>query len=189
MIVILLATLMFLGAEQQSSTNHDHTAHYDDKGADFAPWIRHMLSQIGRTLLARMPWAANNYHGHVVVGLRVARDGTILDYQTLEASGVPELDDVAAEAVHAADLLPLPDDYPDEIFAINFAFWYNEQAYGLAAGKRAFGPIRTFLRGSTTTKNSLPSSNSSSPTNTEAGENIVEHSCVHRRSPPRGREI
>ena len=111
--------------------NSDNTLYYNDKGANFVPWIRRMLAEISRTWRAGMPWAANIYAGHVAVGFTVDRSGNVLSFQTLVPSGVSGFDNIAVGAVRAADLLPLPSDYPDDKFDMIIVFWYNERPYDI----------------------------------------------------------
>ncbi len=126
-----LAGAQFHNPDGGLVVNSNNTMYYNDKGANFVPWIRRMLSEVGRIWRAGMPWAANIYNGHVAVGFKVARDGTVLSYQTLVPSGVVGFDNIAVGAIRAADLLPLPPDYPDETFDIIIVFWYNERPYDI----------------------------------------------------------
>ena len=126
-----LAGAQFHNPEGGLVVNTNNTMYYNDKGANFVPWIRRMLSEVGRNWRAGMPWAANIYNGHVAVGFKVARDGTIISRQTLVPSGVVGFDNIAVGAIRAADLLPLPADYPDETFDIIIVFWYNERPYDI----------------------------------------------------------
>jgi hypothetical protein len=54
-----------------------------------------------------------------------------MSYQKLVPSGVVGFDNIAVGAIRAADLLPLPADYPDETFDIVIVFWYNERPYDI----------------------------------------------------------
>lgn len=109
----------------------DNTLYYNDKGANFVPWIRRMLAEVRRTWIASMPYAANVYAGHTAVGFTVARDGSVVALETLVRSGVPGFDNNAEGAVRGARLLPLPGDYPDETFDIVIVFWVNERPYDI----------------------------------------------------------
>ncbi len=126
-----LAGSRFHNPEGGLVANSKNTLYYNDKGANFVPWIRRMLTEVSRTWRAGMPWAANIYAGHVAVQFRVARDGTLLSYDTVKPSGVPGFDNIAVGAIRAADLLPLPADYPDDQFEIILVFWYNERPYDI----------------------------------------------------------
>ena len=105
--------------------------YYNDKGAYFVPWIRRMLSDVGRIWRAGMPYAAMIYPGHVAVRFKVARDGTVIAYEAFIPSGVNGFDNIAVGAIQSADLLPLPADYPDETFEMILVFWYNERPYDI----------------------------------------------------------
>lgn len=126
-----LAGARFHNPEGGLVSNSDNTLYYNDKGANFVPWIRRMLKEVERTWRAGMPWAANIYAGHVAVSFRVDRSGALLAYETIKPSGVPGFDNIAVGAIRAADLLPLPADYPDEQFEIILVFWYNERPYDI----------------------------------------------------------
>ena len=67
----------------------------------------------------------------VAVGITVDREGTITGLQILVPSGISGFDNAATGSVRAADLLPLPADYPDDRFDIILVFWYNERPYDL----------------------------------------------------------
>ncbi|GMR23123.1 MAG: hypothetical protein BMS9Abin37_1526 [Acidobacteriota bacterium] len=109
----------------------DNTLYYNDRGADFVPWIRRMLAEVRRTWIASMPYAANVYAGHTAVGFTVARNGTVIVLETIMRSGVPGFDNNAEGAIRGARLLPLPPDYPDETFDIVIVFWVNERPYDI----------------------------------------------------------
>ena len=109
----------------------DNTLYYNDRGANFVPWIRRMLTEVRRTWIASMPYAANVYAGHTAVGFTVSRDGTVIVLETLVRSGVPGFDNNAEGAIRGARLLPLPSDYPDETFDIVIVFWVNERPYDI----------------------------------------------------------
>ena len=126
-----LAGAQFHNPEGGLVVNSDNTMYYNDKGADFVPWIRRMLHEVGRTWRASMPVVAMWDHGHVAVGFTVAQDGTVIDYRTLVPSGVTGFDSNAVGAIRASRLLPLPDDYPDPTFDIILVFWYNERPYDI----------------------------------------------------------
>ena len=126
-----LAGAQFHNPDGGLVVNSNNTMYYNDKGANFVPWIRRMLTEVGRIWRGGMPWAANIYNGHVAVGFKVARDGTVMAYETLVPSGVVGFDNIAVGAIRGADLLPLPADYPDETFDIIIVFWYNERPYDI----------------------------------------------------------
>lgn len=126
-----LAGSQFHNPEGGLVANTGNTMYYNDQGANFVPWIRRMLTEVGRTWRAGMPWAANIYAGHVAIRFAVDRSGTVTAYETLIPSGVAGFDNIAVGAIRAADLMPLPDDYPDNRFEIILVFWYNERPYDL----------------------------------------------------------
>ena len=110
----------------------DNTLYYNDKGANFVPWIHRMLAEVRRTWIASMPAAANvGYGGHTAVRFIVARDGTVIALETVYRSGVPGFDNNAEGAIRGARLLRLPADYPDETFDIIIVFWVNERPYDI----------------------------------------------------------
>ncbi len=112
-------------------TGRDHTLYYNDKGANFVPWIRRMLAEVRRTWIASMPLAAGVYAGHTAVGFTVARDGSVIAWETVYRSGVSGFDNNAEGAIQGASLLALPADYPDETFDIVIVFWVNERPYNI----------------------------------------------------------
>ena len=112
-------------------TGRDNTLYYDDKGADFIPWIRRMLAEVRRTWMAGMPSVAAWRQGHVAVAVSVVRNGDIEALDVMIPSGTAGFDNIAVGALRAADLLPLPPDYPDNRFEFILVFWYNERPYDL----------------------------------------------------------
>jgi TonB family protein len=129
-----LAGSQFHNPEGGLVVNSGNTMYYNDQGANFVPWIRRMLTEVGRTWRAGMPWAASIYRGHVAIQFAVDRSGTVTGYQTVFPSNIAGFDNIAVGAIRAADLLPLPDDYPDDQFEIILVFWYNERPYDLFGG-------------------------------------------------------
>jgi TonB family protein len=126
-----LAGAQFHNPEGGLVSNTNNTLYYNDKGANFVPWIRRMLAEVGRIWYSIMPYSVNFEHGHVAVGITVDRDGRITDLQVLVPSGISGFDNAATGSVRAADLLPLPADYPDDRFDIILVFWYNERPYDI----------------------------------------------------------
>ena len=127
-----LAGMQFEHLEGGLVVGRDHTLYYNDKGADFVPWIGRMLAEVRRTWIASMPYAANvGYGGHTAVGFTVARDGTVIALETIVPSNVSGFDNNAEGAIRGARLLPLPSDYPDETFDIVIVFWVNERPYNI----------------------------------------------------------
>jgi TonB family protein len=107
----------------------DNTLYYNDKGANFVPWLRRMIAEVRRNWF--VPYSISFNHGHVAVGISVARDGTVTEMKVLIPSGTSGFDNAAVGALRASQLLPLPADYPDEKFDIILVFWYNERPYDL----------------------------------------------------------
>lgn len=126
-----LASARFHHPEGGLVVGRDNTLYYNDKGANFVPWIGRMLAEVKRTWIASMPYAANVYAGHTAVGFTVARNGTVIALEVITRSGVPGFDNNAEGAVRGARLLPLPSDYPDETFDIVIVFWVNERPYDI----------------------------------------------------------
>ena len=110
-------------------SNTGNTLYYNDKGANFVPWILRMLAEVRRNWF--VPYSVAFNHGHVAVGISVARDGTVTELNVLIPSGVSGFDNAAVGAVRASILLPLPAEYPDDKFDIILVFWYNERPYDL----------------------------------------------------------
>jgi len=110
-------------------TGRDNTLYYDDKGANFVPWIRRMLAEVRRNWL--VPQSALFRAGHVAVAVSVDLNGDIADLELMIPSGTQGFDNAAQGALRAADLQPLPSDYPDDHFEFVLIFWYNERPYDL----------------------------------------------------------
>lgn len=124
-----LAGARFDNPEGGLVSNTGNTLYYNDKGANFVPWLRRMLAEVRRNWL--FPYSVAFDHGHVAIGISVARDGTVTDMTVLLPSGVSGFDNAAVGALRAAQLMPLPADYPDDKFDIILVFWYNERPYDL----------------------------------------------------------
>ncbi len=124
-----LAGTRFENPEGGLLSNTQNTLYYNDKGANFVPWIRRMIAEVRRNWF--IPYSISFNHGHVAVGISVARDGTITDLKLLIPSGTSGFDNAAVGALRASQLMPLPADYPDEKFDIILVFWYNERPYDL----------------------------------------------------------
>jgi TonB family protein len=122
-----LAGTRFQNLEGGVVANTGNTLYYNDKGANFVPWIRRMFAEVERNLL--VPYSIAFNHGHVAVGISVARDGTVTDLKVLIPSGVSGFDNAAVGALRASILLPLPADYPDDKFDFILVFFYNERPY------------------------------------------------------------
>ena len=88
-----------------------------------------MLGEVRRNFM--MPYSAAFLRGHVAVGVSVLRSGDIAELEIIVPSGISGFDNAAVGSLKAADLLPLPSDYPDERFEFMLVFWINEQPYQL----------------------------------------------------------
>jgi TonB family protein len=110
-------------------TGKNNTLYYNDQGANFVPWLRRMLAEVRRNWIP--PYSASFLAGHVAVGVSVLRSGDVTELKVLIPSGTAGFDNAAVGALRAADLLPLPSDYPDDRFDIIIVFWYNERPYDL----------------------------------------------------------
>ncbi len=124
-----LAGARFENPEGGLVSNTENSLYYNDKGANFVPWIRRMLAEVRRNWF--LPYSVAFHHGHVAIGISVARDGTVTELKVLLPSGVAGFDNAAVGALRASILLPLPADYPDDKFDIILVFWYNERPYDL----------------------------------------------------------
>ncbi len=124
-----LAGSRFENPEGGLVSNTGNTLYYNDKGANFVPWIRRMLAEVRRNWL--VPNSVVFNHGHVAVGISVSRSGQLTELNVLIPSGVSGFDNAAVGALRAAVLMPLPADYPDDRFDIILVFWYNERPYDL----------------------------------------------------------
>jgi len=124
-----LAGTRFDNPEGGLVSNTGNTLYYNDKGANFVPWLRRMLAEVRRNWF--VPYSVAFNHGHVAVGISVARDGTVTELKVLFPSGISGFDNAAVGALRASQLMPLPADYPDDNFDIILVFWYNERPYDL----------------------------------------------------------
>ena len=124
-----LAGARFENPEGGLVSNTENSLYYNDRGANFVPWVRRMLAEVRRNWL--VPYSVAFNHGHVAVGISVARDGTVTHLNVLIPSGTSGFDNAAVGALRASILLPLPADYPDDKFDIILVFWYNERPYDL----------------------------------------------------------
>ena len=111
----------------------NHSFYYDDKGADLAPWFRQAGSEIRHHWMA--PYSAVFQRGHTVVTCMVSRTGNITNLRIEVPSSSSAFDRAAMEAVRAAKLLPLPGDYPGDLFPVVMVFWYNERPFDLFEGR------------------------------------------------------
>lgn len=110
-------------------SNTNNTLYYNDRGANFVPWIARLIAEVKRNWFVPQNIAWD--HGHIAVRIAVERSGRILAMETLIPSGISSFDVAATGAIRGSRLLPLPADYPDERFEIILVFWYNERPYDL----------------------------------------------------------
>jgi TonB family protein len=99
---------------------------FDTRGVDFGPWLRRFRSQvIGNWFI---PQAADVMRGHVVIQLRVQRDGSLLNIRIIRSSGIDSFDRAAMTALRlSTPTLQLPEAYPlDAIDPFTVIFYYNE---------------------------------------------------------------
>ena len=137
---ILLAVLITLLSQ------FSNTMYYDDRGADFVPWIRHGLTEIRKELLPRQPNVGRARAGHAAVGLSLNRAGIVTKDELLISSDVAELDALALETLRAVRFQSLPADYPGDEFDIIFVFWFNERPFDVYAQQTVSEPQRLDLR-------------------------------------------
>ncbi|HXV64754.1 MAG TPA: TonB family protein [Vicinamibacteria bacterium] len=124
-----LAGAQFHNPEGGLVANTGNTLYYNDMGANFVPWIARLLAEVRRNWF--IPYSIAFQHGHVAVGITVDRGGNLLVLRVLVPSGTASFDNASVGAIRAANLLPLPSDYPDQTFDIILVFWYNERPYDL----------------------------------------------------------
>jgi TonB family protein len=124
-----LAGARFDNPEGGLVANTNNTLYYNDKGANFVPWLSRMIAEVRRNWI--VPYSITFTHGHVAIGISVARNGTVTAMNVLYPSGTSGFDNAAVGAIRAARLLPLPSDYPDDQFDIILVFWYNERPYDI----------------------------------------------------------
>jgi TonB family protein len=100
---------------------------FDSKGTDFGPWLRRFRAQVYHNWL--IPQSAMVWHGHVVIQLRITRNGAISNVHIIQPSGVKEFDDAAVNALKLSNpTLRLPDGYPSDVIdPFTVTFFYNEQ--------------------------------------------------------------
>jgi len=97
---------------------------------DWGPWAAKAKEKVRRNWISIIPVAARvGMQGIVLVRFRVQRDGTITDFEMLESSGVPPLDQAADDALVRMSSplppLPLPADSDEESIRVTYMFIYN----------------------------------------------------------------
>lgn len=98
---------------------------FDTKGVDFGPWLRRFVAQIRRNWF--VPYAAMSLRGHVVLGFKVHRDGSITDLQIMQPSSIDAFTKSAFNAIKLSNpTVPLPLEFPDENAPFIVTFYFNE---------------------------------------------------------------
>ena len=102
---------------------------FDTKGVEFGPWLRRFIAQIRRNWF--VPYAAMSLRGHVVLGFKVHKDGTITDLQILKPSAIDAFTKSAFNAINSSNpTVPLPVEFPDENAPFIVTFYFNETPPG-----------------------------------------------------------
>jgi TonB family protein len=98
---------------------------FDTKGVEFGPWLRRFVAQIRRNWF--VPYAAMSLRGHVVLGFKVHKDGSITDLQILQPSAIDAFTKSAFNAIKLSNpTVPLPPEYPEENAPFIVTFYFNE---------------------------------------------------------------
>jgi TonB family protein len=94
-------------------------------GVEFGPWVREFVVQIRRHWF--IPYAAAQTSGHVVVVVRVGRDGRIESPSIKEPSTVAAFNDSALNAIAGVrSTAPLPAEYPSDYAEMTVTFYFGE---------------------------------------------------------------
>ena len=102
---------------------------FDTKGVEFGPWLRRFVAQIRRNWF--VPYAAMSLRGHVVLGFKVHKDGSITDLVVLQPSSIDAFTKSAFNAIRLSNpTVPLPVEYPDENAPFIVTFYFNETQPG-----------------------------------------------------------
>jgi TonB family protein len=102
---------------------------FDTKGVEFGPWLRRFVAQIRRNWF--VPYAAMSLRGHVVLGFKVHKDGSITDLQILQPSAIDAFTKSAFNAIKLSNpTVPLPPEYPEENAPFIVTFYFNETPPG-----------------------------------------------------------
>jgi TonB family protein len=131
---VLLTIATAIAAGQRSPASKVELAYGDPRGADLTAWVLDAKTEIRKRWA--LPYEARRRVGHTAVSLTVDRSGWVTDTKVEIASEIPGFDDSAIEAIRSARLLALPDDYPDEHFALTLVFWFNEPPFDVFEGTR-----------------------------------------------------
>jgi TonB family protein len=100
---------------------------FDSKGVDFGAWLRRFRAQVYHNWL--IPQAAMVLHGHVVIEMTIARNGTISGIRIVQPSGIAAFDTAAFNSLKLSNpTAMLPAEYPlDTISPFTVTFYYNER--------------------------------------------------------------
>jgi periplasmic protein TonB len=100
---------------------------FDSKGVDFGAWLRKFRAQVYHNWL--IPESAMVLHGHVVIEMTVARNGTLSGIRIVQGSGIAAFDSAAFNALKQSNpTAVLPTAYPlDTISPFTVTFFYNER--------------------------------------------------------------
>ena len=102
---------------------------FDTKGVEFGPWLRRFVAQIRRNWF--VPYAAMSLRGHVVLGFKVHKDGSITDLQIMKPSAIDAFTKSAFNAIKLSNpTVPLPIEFPDENAPFIVTFYFNETPPG-----------------------------------------------------------
>ena len=102
---------------------------FDTKGVEFGPWLRRFIAQIRRNWF--VPYAAMSLRGHVVLGFKVHKDGSITDLQVMKPSTIDAFTRSAFNAIKLSNpTVPLPVEFPDENAPFIVTFYFNETPPG-----------------------------------------------------------
>ena len=102
---------------------------FDTKGVEFGPWLRRFVAQIRRNWF--VPYAAMSLRGHVVLGFKVHKDGSITDLQVMQPSAIDAFTKSAFNAIKLSNpTVPLPLEFPDENAPFIVTFYFNETPPG-----------------------------------------------------------
>jgi TonB family protein len=99
---------------------------FDSRGVDFGPWLRRFRAQVIRNWF--IPQTAEVMRGHVVITMRVERDGRLTNIRVVRSSGIDPFDRAAMTALRlSTPTLQLPEEYPlQAIDPFTVIFYYNE---------------------------------------------------------------
>jgi TonB family protein len=114
-------------------------------GVEFGPWVREFSTQIRRSWF--IPYEAAQTSGHVVVVVRVGRDGRIESPSIKEPSPVAAFNDSAVNAIAGVkSAAPLPAGYPSDHADLTITFYFSESRPQLESRPPGDGPARLIGR-------------------------------------------